>query len=250
MVHKNKSDDEYYTTQNQVCEVVNKIGIEKFYNKTVVCACDDENSEFVKYFKSNKDELKYNKLFYKSKRIDDEYDFLNCDEIDFICINENVIYITNPPYSMGNGYFEKMIYYMEKNKKFQFLVFANLLSSSNVVNNINILKKFEKKEVRLYKLKDSLFLRKDSYVGIPTILYTNIKLKENKKKVKKIIKDEEGYYIINRVAEIKDEYEKMYVPITFLLDERIYDYDIESIEKKHKDGYFNFNRVKIKKRGK
>ena len=53
---KNKKNDEFYTTRQQVEYIINSILYESpttFTNKKIICPCDNEKSEFVKYLTRN-----------------------------------------------------------------------------------------------------------------------------------------------------------------------------------------------------
>ena len=82
--------DEYYTTKEEVEHIIkDMIGHEYFHNKKIYCPCDSDESEFTKYFKEHKDELKYE-------------DFINtCDDMfsheDLFLWADTVI--TNEPFS-------------------------------------------------------------------------------------------------------------------------------------------------------
>lgn len=66
---KNKKNDEFYTTRQQVEYIINSVLYENptaFTNKKIICPCDDERSEFVKYLTRNFKFLKLKKLTYCS----------------------------------------------------------------------------------------------------------------------------------------------------------------------------------------
>lgn len=83
------NNDEFYTTKEQVEETFRRIDKKSFENKIIYSFCDDEKSEWVKYIKANKNELKYKEYIYTS----DDYN----NHIDLF--ERADIVITNPPFS-------------------------------------------------------------------------------------------------------------------------------------------------------
>ena len=79
---------------------------DKLEGKIIYCNCDSEESNFVKYFKEHKEELKYKDLWYTSDDYRNHFDLLlKCD-----------IVITNPPFSLFiKEYFPALI---ESRKEF------------------------------------------------------------------------------------------------------------------------------------
>lgn len=87
---RNKDDfNEFYTSYECVEEIVNKFDTQLWKNKIIYCPCDSEESNFVKFFKANKEKLNYKELIYTSDDYHEHSDiFERCD-----------IIITNPPFS-------------------------------------------------------------------------------------------------------------------------------------------------------
>lgn len=87
---KKAAYDEYYTTKEHVEYIFNKyIPKDCLKGKIVYSFCDSEQSEFVKYIKSHKEELQYKEYIYTWDDYNNHYDlFEKCD-----------IIITNPPFS-------------------------------------------------------------------------------------------------------------------------------------------------------
>lgn len=116
---KNKKNDEFYTTRNQVEYIINSILYENptaFTNKKIICPCDDEKSEFVKYLTRNFKFLKLKKLTYCSvdsnvitsidKKGNVKFNIIDHDGQGILhekikdLIAEHDICITNPPFSI------------------------------------------------------------------------------------------------------------------------------------------------------
>lgn len=91
--------DEYYTMMSTVEEIFNIIDKRQFKDKIIYSPCDDENSNFVKYIKSHKDELQYKEYIYTSDDYNNHIDiFEKCDYV-----------ITNPPFSKIQGELQPLI---------------------------------------------------------------------------------------------------------------------------------------------
>lgn len=113
-----KRDDEYYTHYGTVEWIVNEFLKDRLEDKIIYCNCDSEQSNFVKYFKAHKEELKYKDLWFTSDDYRNHYDLMQkCD-----------IIITNPPFSLFNKfYFPDLLKYAK-----EFFVFSNFLNGYNV----------------------------------------------------------------------------------------------------------------------
>lgn len=251
MIQKNSKErsDEYYTTKEQVDYIFNNIDTEFWYDKCIICAADNESSEFVKYFINNKEKLKYKKLFYKSRFDDPKYDMLNDEEVDaYIKNNKNVVYITNPPFSISMPMLRKINGYIDDAEDFKFLIFQNLLQIRNIVVYEKMMEKLENEKIEVLKMKKNTYKCDNGYLAIPSVLVTNIKTNiKNKSYEPKVTTTDEGVIVINRLADIKKEYTEMWVPVTFLLDSRFKMY--EMLEYKDKiEGHFNFTRIRVKRR--
>ena len=116
---KKRKNDEFYTTQNQVEYIINSILYENptaFTNKKIICPCDDEHSEFVKYLTKNFKFLKLRKLTFCSVNSNVVTSLNKKGNIKFNIIDHNGqgilhekiknliaehdICITNPPFSI------------------------------------------------------------------------------------------------------------------------------------------------------
>lgn len=87
--HQKVKWNEYYTTKEEVEFIFNDVIITDYLkDKVIYCPCDGDNSEFVKYLKSHKDDIKYKQFIYTSDDYHTHEDiFKNVD-----------IVITNPPF--------------------------------------------------------------------------------------------------------------------------------------------------------
>lgn len=89
-----EKNDEYYTTYIHVEYVFNNyLKNVDFTDKIIYCFCDSEESNFVKYFKDNKDRLKYKDLWYTWDDYNNHKDLF--EKADYV--------ITNPPFSKMSG---------------------------------------------------------------------------------------------------------------------------------------------------
>ena len=86
--------DEYYTSADQVKDVVERVTIDKSWK--ILCPFDKEESEFVKYFKANG----YNVTYLKEGEVNTDY---KPEDYDII--------ITNPPWrnftKLYSDYFDR-----------------------------------------------------------------------------------------------------------------------------------------------
>ena len=122
---REKPNDEFYTFYKDIETEVNNYR-EYFVGKIVYCNCDDDKSNFWKYFYDNFHDLQlkkliashYNKdghsfvLTYNGEKINkieltSNGDFHNkeCDKF----YEESDIIVTNPPFSLFRDYFMKLI---------------------------------------------------------------------------------------------------------------------------------------------
>ena len=131
-IAKKVKNDEFYTKYEDI-ENELKYYTEYFENKIIYCNCDDYlNSNFVKYFIDNFQELKLKKLIatgYLSKKLfiyDGKNSIIeNLNSGDF---RDNIIYlkecdvvVTNPPFSLFREFITQLIKY---NKNF--IIMSNL----------------------------------------------------------------------------------------------------------------------------
>ena len=228
VVAKKNAYDEYYTTKEHVEYLFDKyIPKECLKDKIVYSFCDSEESEFVKYIKSHKDELQYKEYIYTSDDYNTHYDlFEKCD-----------IIITNPPFSK---LVKEIIPILNRCKK-QFFIFGSIPSVHNYY------RLFEDKNIKYiiiprtnpdrtigeqYNCPD---ITKQK--GIPTLYITNIKEVQNHRKSPKFngknkyvmcqINDTEtvrNYDVINNVP--IDYYEPVLVPLTILFEHNRKYFDI------------------------
>jgi hypothetical protein len=225
---KKNAYDEYYTTKEHVEYVFDKhIPKECLKDKIVYSFCDSEESEFVKYIKSHKDELQYKEYIYTSDDYNTHYDlFEKCDVI-----------ITNPPFSK---IIKEIIPILNRCKK-QFFIFGSrpavhnyyrLFEDKNVKYIINPNIKPYKRICLNYNCPD---ITKQK--TIPTVYITNIKEVHNcyllpkfngkNKYVMCQINDTEtvrNYDLINNVP--IDYYEPVLVPLTVLFEHNRKYFDI------------------------
>lgn len=160
--------DEYYTP-DYVVEILLPY-LKQTEIKTIWCPCDKEHSEYVKVLSKNG----YNVIY---THIDDGYDILTHEP------NEHYdAIITNPPFSIKNQVFERVI---ELNKPFALLMSATSIQSASF---INILSKSN-------DLKFILFDKRISYSGdrppFPSWYYTQGILNKNE------------FYLFDRDPKIK-----------------------------------------------
>ena len=219
---KNKMD-EYYTPKETVEFIFEKlIGYEFIKDKIIYCPCDGEQSEFVKYLKEKKDELKYKDFWYTS----DDFNI----HIDLIK-NADLV-ITNPPFSkIRKEYFPLMQKYAK-----------NYFFFHSPIN----LYMYLKEDVFLYRSDYNYYIvpfddirkpvrgTKDK-VYINTIFISSFKcnqlhkhrfpkktyaeLYKDKDPVWFQLNDNEKYLNIDKITDILIDYnEPMLVPVTILYD--------------------------------
>lgn len=232
---KRNAYDEYYTTKEHVEYLFDKyIPKECLKDKIVYSFCDSEDSEFVKYIKSHKDELQYKEYIYTSDDYNTHYDlFEKCDVI-----------ITNPPFSKLN---KEIIPILNKYKK-KFFIFGSrlgmhnyyrLFEDKNIKYIVNPMTKPDKTICAHYNCPD---ITKQK--NIPTLYITNIKEVPNYCKSSNFNGNNDAYImcqindteIVRNYDKINDiplnYYEPILVPLTILFE--------------HNRQYFNIldNRVK------
>ena len=219
---KNKTD-EYYTPKETVEFIFEKlIGYEFIKDKIIYCPCDGEQSEFVKYLKEKKDELKYKGFWYTSDDFNTHIDLIK---------NADLV-ITNLPLSkIRKEYFPLMKKYAKN--YFFFHTPINLCM-------------YLKEDVFLYRSDHNVYITpfddirkpargtKDK-VYISTIFISSFKcnqlhnhripkktyaeLYKDKDPVWFQLNDNEKYLNIDKITDIPVDYnEPMLVPVTILYD--------------------------------
>ena len=228
---KRNAYDEYYTTKEHVEYIFDEY-IPKGYlkDKIVYSFCDSEQSEFVKYIKSHKDELQYKEYIYTSDDYNTHLDlFDKCDVI-----------ITNPPFSKHN---KEIIPILNRCKK-KFFILGSLQTMHNYY------RLFEDKNIKYIRpVKHFSYICPDinKQKEILTLYLTNIKGVYCYRKshdfngnhndyVMCQINDRETVRNYDKINDVPlDYYEPILVPLTVLLE--------------HNRKYFNIldNRVKYYK---
>ena len=231
---KKNKNDEFYT---QLSDIENELKYYKhhFKGKTVFLNCDNENSNFVKYFVEHYDELKLKGLKYSwYDKETGTGDFRSKEVIDIM--KECDIVVTNPPFSL----FRDFIKVMDDNNM-KFLVIGNknaityketfkLIKDNKLWLGVNSNKTMVYMIPDYYELKGIAY-EKDGvkYAKVPSVswftnlthnkindfLILNNKYKGNEDKYPKY----DNYDAINvdKVTDIPMDYEgAMGVPITFL----------------------------------
>lgn len=263
---KPKDSDEYYTTYGEVEYIFDHL-TEDFTNKIIYCPFDSDESNFVKYIKSHKDELKYKDFWNTS---DDWYNHLDLiEQADYIISNppfSNLInYYNNKNSSKHNKDKQPGILNMMKKYNKKFLLFGcnlTLHTYNHILNDTNI----------YYRRKFSEFLRPDGTLQSHSSVHyiTNLKNTFETKKlnltksykeldtyIAKTLEDE-GLFI-KRLKDIPYDYNGwMFVPISIFLihDDRVI-YDEKYFTKIHNQLYIRNSpdgtipyihiRIKIKK---
>ena len=205
-------NDEFYTQLSDI-EKELKHYKEHLKDKIVYCNCDNEDSNFIKYFKDNFKELELKELLYTGLPVD----FRSNESIELL--KRADIIVTNPPFSLFNGYVDQLMEYKKK-----FLVIGNM----NAVTLKNIFNYIMDKELWLGVIRVREFLTPE--IGIKkfgnTRWFTNLKHnKQNEELVLTKTYNEKDYpkydnynaIEVSKVANIPADYEGvMGVPITFL----------------------------------
>ena len=168
-------NDEFYTTKEQVEETFRRIDKKSFENKIIYSFCDDEKSEWVKYIKANKNELKYKEYIYTS----DDYN----NHIDLF--EKADIVITNPPFSK----IIKEIIPILKKTKCKYLLFGSgmvLTRYLDLDNSIIFYGGFENERIYEIPYIEGTYKR-NGFLGY-VCLFGNLRKDENYEK--KCVKDQ------------------------------------------------------------
>ena len=231
---KIKKNDEYYTRYTDIEKEISKYA-DYLKDKIIYCNCDSENSNFVKYFIDNKDNIQYKEFIYTSNDFRDNIDVLKkCD-----------IMITNPPFSLLREFVKTIVEY---NK--DFIIVAPLLSLGYVTF-------FD--FYKSYKIKTgyNTISKFDNITrNIPCIWLTTLPVKKEKPSFTKKYNSSsypkyDNYDAINvdRLIDIPNDYKYlMGVPITFLLTyDKNSDYTLVSTHCRAKiNGKSKFQRLFIR----
>lgn len=153
-------NDEYYTLYSDIEDELKHYDKEQFYNKIVLCPCDDYRySNFVKYFKDNFEQFKLKKLIARSisgfeYTFDGDKECINeIENGDFHTVDFNFdIIVTNPPFSLFRDFFKFCL-----NKKF--IIIGNL----NALAYVDVFPRIKDKSVWLGARK----LNKTQYFEVP-----------------------------------------------------------------------------------
>jgi len=199
---KNK-DDEFYT---QYIDIEKELIHYKDYlkDKIIYCNCDSKNSNFVKYFIDNKDNIQYKELIYTSNDYRDNIDLLKkCDVV-----------ITNPPFSLLREFVKMLI---ENNKDF---IIVSTLLSLGYVTFFDFYKSYKIKTGYNNITKFDNTTKTTPCIWITTLPVTKDKPIFTKQYNPSIYPKFDNYDAINvdRLIDIPNDYKYlMGVPITFLL---------------------------------
>lgn len=246
-LHKAKKhiDDEFYTLYEDIEKEIENYK-DELKGKVIYCNCDNPKiSNFIKYFKNNKEKLKYKELIY-SWYNDEKGSF--CSEENIILLKKADIVISNPPFSLFDKYYKLLKQY---NKKF--LIIGNYLYCKNILKELNDGEVFFGKQKRNMKFKKP----NGDIKEVNSIWYQNIKevkhnkktqLKGNTKDLKKF--DDSELLNCNSYKEIPDINEEIAVPITFLERINREQFEIKGLKKGKIEGKNIFIRVVIKQKGK
>jgi hypothetical protein len=213
-LHKAKQakNNEFYTQLPDIeKELVNYK--DHFKDKVIYCNCDSEESNFVKYFKANRDTLKYKRLIYTGIGNGGKFE----DNIDLL--KECDIVVTNPPFSNFREFISLM---MEYDKKFL------VIGSMNAITYKEIFKHIKNNKLWLGLSSPKEFRQPDNTIKKFGNICWFTNLEHNKRNEKLILYKEynendypkyDNYDAINvdNVKDIpKDYYKTIGVPITFL----------------------------------
>ena len=231
---KKSKNDEFYTLYEDIEKELENY-ITELKDKIIYCNCDNENSNFVKYFKNNKNKIGYKKLLYSGIGCGGKFE----DNIELL--KECDIVITNPPFSLFRQFVNLLYKY---DKKFIIIGNMNAITYKEIFKlikdnklwvgtgfNLSMIYKspYDNTLLSNKKYVETKGYNSKNYIKVPAInWYTNL---EHKKRNEDIIlyktyKGNESDYPkydnykainIDKVKDIPLDYEKiMGVPITFL----------------------------------
>lgn len=218
LAFKNKND-EFYTRFEDVEKELEKF---KYHlmGKKIICPCDDENSNFVKFLLTKKDEWKIKSIDFS--HIKNGVDFLDIDysEYDFL--------ITNPPFSKLREFFVKLD---------KFNINFILIVSLNFFGFAPFIEKVAEEEIFGFRRVQWFFNEKNEKKFIASFFINNFE--KNKKRrlnlTKSFYKNKDEYNFcdydfvdilnVNKVKDIPYDYFGLIaVPITIL------EYDLSDFE--------------------
>lgn len=211
-------NDEFYTLFS---DIENELNYYDFTDKIVYSNCDNENSNFVKFFKENKEKLKYKDYFYSYyDKNTDKGSFDSKESLELL--NKCDIVVTNPPFSKIKEFIDLLV---ESDKDFIIIGNQGNVSYKNVFyyimnNQINIGYTYPKQFIT-----ENNSIKKFGNVCWFTNLPVNNsrKLNLSKQYSSDIHRFYDNYKCINvdRIKDIPNDYfEVMGVPLTILT----YDY--------------------------
>jgi hypothetical protein len=167
-------DDEFYTPLSSV-EVIMGEYLDDLKDKIIYCNCDLEFSNFVKYFKDNKDAIGYKEFYHTG--LTDIFDFGDYNVGDFRhkdsieLLKKCDVVITNPPFSIITQWYKLVKKY---DKKFIFLAPPTFVSRKEVRRDFIDKKLFI--NAQSSRICDRKFARPDgSSQEIKCYPHTNIK---------------------------------------------------------------------------
>ena len=223
---KKAKNDEFYTQYEDIKKEVERYA-DQLKDKIIYCNCDNEESNFYKYFQDNFDILGLKKLIYFNG------DFRSEESIEML--KQCDIVITNPMFSLFRIYITQL---MEYDKKFLILGNNNAITYKEVFKYIKENKLwlgYTSNKTMSFQLDDSYdkwnYIKDDKKFGnVPAISwFTNL---DNKKRHIDLIRnvlykkynevdypkyDNYDAININKVADIPvDYFGYMGVPITYL----------------------------------
>ncbi len=166
-------NNEFYTQYKDVEKIINEYK-EDLKDKIIYCNCDLEWSNFVKYFKNNKDTIQYKEFYHTgltNEFLFGDYavgDFRNYDSIELL--KKCDVVISNPPFTMLTEYYDLL---KKHNKQFIFLApttfVARKIVRNDFVNQKIFINKKSADTARYFTTPDG------KKVEIKTIPVTNIK---------------------------------------------------------------------------
>ena len=249
--------DEYYTTLEEVEYIFNNIQ-EDFTNKIIYCPFDTEKSAFVQYIKANKSKLKYKDFWYTS---DDWYNHKDLiQKADYI--------ISNPPFSQLMIHKPEKDGILENVKNKKFFLFGHLITVVGYIAkfypNVTV---FKSRPPFKFRYIDGTYKNVGACIYI-TNLQTSLPMRRLElTKTTEQLKNENKFIIANNkvgqeglfISRLKDMpidyYDYMWVPLSFVLNDEIsnYEFDGEFIKNSAKTTYRmlnikSFQKLRVKRK--